>query len=289
MSQSRRHVNRLDPSIMRTCYMRADLSAPSDPAAGEDELDRDQLQQVAAESTAYLNQWHELISRTNWEKGRVICQWRENVCNLHPEVRAVSDRAWSELTGGVSADHVGRLRRTFERFGDTYKNYDRLSWTHFMVAVAWPDAEMWLEGATQNGWTIEQMRTKRWETMGGLDAERPSDRDIIVKEIAPEELAADATHKPLQQGQYDMITGPIIDGPDWGESEEDSSALNTFGHQAFEKVLKQVPDEFSDAIRNLSELIAACHAESWTRVTRRDALKLLNFLKDQVRNESTPF
>ena len=69
--------------------------------------------------------------------------------------------------GGVTPQHVGRLRRVFERFGETHDQYAGLYWSHFQAALDWPDAEMYLEGAVQNDWSVAQMRNERWEAMGG--------------------------------------------------------------------------------------------------------------------------
>ena len=75
----------------------------------------------------------------------------------------MSDEAWSREVGGVSPQHVGRLRRTYERFGAVHKQYPGLYWSHFQAALDWPDAEMYLEGAVQNDWSVSQMRNQRWE------------------------------------------------------------------------------------------------------------------------------
>ena len=29
---------------------------------------------------AFVGQWNRLVSTTNWEKGRIICQWRDALC-----------------------------------------------------------------------------------------------------------------------------------------------------------------------------------------------------------------
>ena len=127
-------------------------------------------------SRPFVGKWNTLISTTNWEKGEIICKWRETLRDDGQPSSDWSDEKWSQLVGGVTSQHVGRLRRTYERFGVTYQDYDGLFWSHFYAALDWDDAEMWLEGAVQNEWSISQMRKQRWETMGKVPADEPKDK-----------------------------------------------------------------------------------------------------------------
>ena len=91
-----------------------------------------------------------------------------------------SDETWSRQVGSVTPQHVGRLRRVYERFGQVYDGYDDgLYWSHFQAALDWNDAEMWLEGAVQNDWSISEMRRTRWETLGGAAELQPREEDIV--------------------------------------------------------------------------------------------------------------
>ena len=128
-------------------------------------------EQLAA---VYVGQWNRLVSTTNWEKGRIICQWREALMSAGSPVTEYSDEAWAQLVGGVTSQHVGRLRRVFQRFGEDFDQYPGLFWSHFQAALDWDDAPMWLEGAIQNDWSVSQMRGKRWETLGTPLAEQKS-------------------------------------------------------------------------------------------------------------------
>ena len=68
--------------------------------------------------------------------------------------------------GNVTPQHVGRLRRVFERFDAVRANFPGLYWSHFQAAIDWNDAEMWLEGAVLNQWSISEMRAQRAEVFG---------------------------------------------------------------------------------------------------------------------------
>jgi hypothetical protein len=124
-------------------------------------------------SEQYLGQWKRLVSTTNWEKGQIILQWREALIEAEVPASEYSDDAWSRRVGNVTPQHVGRLRRVFERFGNVRDDYNGLFWSHFQAALDWDDAELWLEGAVQNDWSISEMRHKRWETNGAIAENEP--------------------------------------------------------------------------------------------------------------------
>ena len=105
-------------------------------------------------SQHYLGRWERLVSTTNWEKGRIICQWRQAVIDADARATEYGDEAWSRHVGNVTPQHVGRLRRVYDRFGRTAEAYPGLYWSHFQAALDWNDAEMWLEGALSNGWSV---------------------------------------------------------------------------------------------------------------------------------------
>jgi len=117
------------------------------------------------QSKSFIGQWNQLISTTNWGKGEIISNWRTSLKDADASVQEYSDEAWAQMVGGVTPQHVGRLRRTWDRFGKDFEDYKGLYWSHFYAALDWDDAEMWLEGAIQNKWSISQMRHQRWETL----------------------------------------------------------------------------------------------------------------------------
>src|SRR4051812_48188836 len=107
------------------------VDAPVDPVAVE-------------ASQPFVGRWNHLVSSTNWEKGRIINQWRAALEQQQLAVSEFSDEAWARLVGGVTGQHAGRLRRVFQRFGGTHDQYQGLYWSHFQAALDWADAEMWL-------------------------------------------------------------------------------------------------------------------------------------------------
>ena len=130
-------------------------------------------------SAPFVGRWSHLVSRTNWEKGRIIFEWREALRQSGAPVSAFSDEAWARRVGGISAQHVGRLRRVFHRFGDRYEQFPGLYWSHFNAALEWDDAEMWLEGAVQNGWSVAAMRRMRAQTLGRAEEPPVATGEVI--------------------------------------------------------------------------------------------------------------
>ena len=154
-------------------------------------------------SQQYLGQWKRLVSTTNWGKGRIIHEWRAALSAADFAQNEYSDETWSQQVGGVTPQHVGRLRRVFERFGNVYDSYQGLFWSHFQAALDWDDAEMWLEGAVQNDWSISEMRRTRWETLGGAAELKPSEEDVALSDLDEDaESASD-------ERDADSLTGKI--------------------------------------------------------------------------------
>ena len=91
-------------------------------------------------SQPYVGMWQRLISRTNWEKGSIICEWRDALVADGAPASDYSDETWGRLVGGVSSQHVGRLRRVYRRFGETHDKYQGLYCSHFCAAIDWNDA-----------------------------------------------------------------------------------------------------------------------------------------------------
>ena len=134
-----------------------DMTLPG-PADDAGEILAAESPVIETACSEYLGRWNRLVSTTNWEKGRIVAEWREALIEAAAPAAAYSDEAWSRRVGSVTPQHTGRLRRVYQRFASTREAYPGLYWSHFQAAVDWDDAEMWLEGAVQNRWSIAQMQ-----------------------------------------------------------------------------------------------------------------------------------
>jgi len=147
------------------------------------EVRQEHLALIDKLSEPAVGKWNVLVSQTNWDKGTLILSWRNELIAAGFPNTVYSDEAWARRVGNVTPQHVGRLRRVAERFLEKNRDFSGLYWSHFNAALDWNDAELWLEGAVQNDWSVAQMRVQRWETMGASDEQKPSEEDILVTEI----------------------------------------------------------------------------------------------------------
>lgn len=251
---------------------------------------------IVEQSQPFVGQWNQLISTTNWEKGAIICKWRESLRKSNAPSSSWSDERWSQLVGGVTSQHVGRLRRTSERFGSTYPDYKGLYWSHFYAALDWDDAEMWLEGAVQSQWSVSQMRRQRWETLGSIPEEEPDDGAIVIVE-QDEEVQSLALSDKVRNNDREYVEGPRHEGPDWGDEEtptgrgksEDldshshKSATASGGIRPFES-FTDLPEDVSQAANQFKIAIISHRANNWAEISPQDLLGLLDALKQLVGN-----
>ncbi|MHC4404628.1 MAG: hypothetical protein ACYTG0_33665 [Planctomycetota bacterium] len=271
---------RLDASI-------AEESAGSDPVNVE--VVPPEVEQSSAE---YVGRWNRLVSTTNWEKGRIICEWRESCAHAEAPPSSYSDEAWSRRVGHVSPQHVGRLRRVYQRFVETHEEYPGLYWSHFQAALEWHDAEMWLEGALQNGWSVAQMRTTRWEAVGAPDDEKPKPDDVVVAELDEDvdgvigQSSAEDSHRPTKTDDEphpgDALRTELVERLEGAPSEEpdrsgdERAASDPF--RPFEN-LPPLPDDLSRAFKAFEEAILHQQRLGWKQVSREEVVALLEALK----------
>lgn len=241
-------------------------------------------------SLAYLGRWQRLVSTTNWEKGRIIHEWRAALRSEGASPQQYSDEAWSRRVANVSGPHVGRLRRVFERFGPSRTGFAGLYWSHFHAALDWPDAEMWLEGAVQNGWSVAAMRYQRWEALGAAADQRPREEDILAAELdedadapLPPEIQASSVREPGG--------GPAALDEGGGELGEPQPGVPFDAQEArypaeevpepvrpFER-LPDLPDDLADAFEASKLAILRHKLSGWREISREHVLAGLESLK----------
>lgn len=246
----------------------------------------------------FVGQWNRLVSTTNWEKGRIICDWRESLMTTGAAVSEYSDEAWAQLVGSVTSQHVGRLRRVFQRFGEEYDQYEGLFWSHFQAALDWDDAEMWLEGAIRNDWSISQMRGKRWETLGTppeeQQAELAAEHDVEVTSapaasIAEADETATTTKVEKSTGSSDSTAKPQateIVATEKGETSTDDADSATATQPAQERRVPlnidvdELPDDLAEAFESFKLAIIAHRREGWSETKPEAVVSCLDALRE---------
>lgn len=252
-------------------------------------------------SSPFIGDWNRLVSRTNWEKGRIILNWRQALQQSGVPASEYSDESWSRLVGGVSGQHAGRLRRVYQRFGETFEQYEGLYWSHFHAAIDWDDAEMWLEGAVHSKWSVSQMRGTRWQTLTGTEppseptpaeSEKDLDEDFtevtaesslpetisgVVQQVSTEEAAAHSP-TPAKQEQSRSATSPTVPGAEI-YADDDKEGIQFV--RPFEN-LGQLPDDLASAFEEFKLVILRHKSEDWQRISRDDLLAALQALRELV-------
>ena len=253
-------------------------------------------------SAPFVGRWNKLISVTNWEKGRIIHEWREALKGAAAKASDCSDDAWAQHVGGVTGQHVGRLRRVYERFGDVYEEYPNLFWSHFCASIDWDDAEMWLEGGVQNRWSVAQMRERRAETLGTV-VERSSTGEDIVATESDEDASFVAI---VDEGEHSVLEGADASPPQSVEGEQedvpaarpggDTPPVNTASAdptpvaeaaemgpanrvRPFEDLV-DLPAGLAEATEQFKVAILAHKLAGWEQIGRQRVLDCLEALKE---------
>jgi hypothetical protein len=193
------------------------------------------------------------------------------------------------------------LRRVYERFGDVQSQYDGLYWSHFQASLDWDDAEMWLEGAVQSGWSVAEMRRQRSDTLGAVAAGESPDDELVTAEVDEDFVDDSDKASPADQetGELVMddraaeIRSPA--GPDFGDEEDVPSRRRQADECDEESVvarrastsepvrpfadLAELPDDVAEAFEAFQLAILRHKAEGWQAISLADLLASLDALK----------
>ncbi len=232
---------------------------------------------AADTSTEFVGRWNRLVSTTNWQKGRIIRQWRSSLEEAGAPPEAYSDEAWSRRVGGISPQHVGRLRRVHERFGEVFERYEGLYWSHFHAAVDWPDAEMYLEGAVQNGWSVPRMRQQRRKVAAAVEPAADVDAPPADDRRQPSATISERVEEVRAAEEADG------DGPEFEPRGDDLPEAHRAAAEAppvrpFES-LPPVPPDVGEAFELMKLAILAHKVTGWREIARDDVLSLLESLR----------
>ena len=252
-------------------------------------------------SEEFVGQWNQLISTTNWEKGKIILQWREALIATEAPATCFSDEAWAQRVGGVTSQHVGRLRRVFERFGGSYSSYPKLYWSHFLAASDWEDAEMWLEGAVQSGWSISEMRESRWKALGGKPETRPKNEEFLGGVVDEDYVPISEVETEEREDKENLgSTGPLYEGPDFGdestergeaadrEEDDDDIPFDTDDQVEREPIvnpfasLPALPVDVAESLELFKLAIVRHRSSGWTEINQDEMLSVVEALRQFV-------
>lgn len=257
-------------------------------------------------SIPFVGRWNRLVSLTNWEKGKIIHEWRTALVDEEAPASEYSDEAWSRRIGNLTGQHVGRLRRVYEQFGDSFGNYYGLYWSHFQAALDWEDAEEWLSKAAGEGFSVAQMRKTRIETLypdqaeeleaeAELPAEDEDEDSIVADDLSPNALTGefadisgeeeeDGKERPLRNDSDEESISTLRGGSDEEHEEQPSSRFEsaTEAKLSPQSKLKRLPEDMLDAFEQFKISILRHKMLSWEEVPRDDVLSVIDTLKELV-------
>lgn len=246
-----------------------------------------ELLREADAARPFITAWEGLISQTNWEKGRIISEWRQALIAAECAPQQYSDEAWARTVGQVSGQHVGRLRRVYGRFGAVRGAYSGVYWSHFCAAVDWDDAEMWLEGAVQNDWSVSEMRRTRWETLGSPPGDDPQLNTLVAADLDEDAPALDgptATLGPPVEGdvrgfdsdfgvgestrQEDSATASMEGSHDEANTLDDDQSVSAAPEGVrLDADFSSLPTDLFDAFEQLKLAVLRRRIDGWKDVT----------------------
>ena len=247
-------------------------------------------------SSGFISSWNRLISMTNWEKGKLIHNWRSKLIETGVPRQVYSDESLAKRLGNVSGQHIGRLRRVFERFGDTFEQYSSLFWSHFQAVLDWDDAENWLNDASENQWSVATMRLQRWESLGSPAGQRPNDADIVMSELDEDvnpyndsDTVLDGRKSSVEQNNNKdkkKKNGSSSGGESEGATDDYlgsfASPADAFAQM---KQMKDLPDDLKEAFEQLKVVILSHKVSGWREVEPQRILTFLNAMKVVVMTE----
>jgi hypothetical protein len=178
----------------------------------------------------------------------------------------------------------------YERFGGARETYDGLFWSHFQAALDWSDAEMWLEGAVQSGWSISEMRAQRHEAFGGdatdgatdedgsseLDEDSPAIEGAIVRDVHAAGRASAPFDAEIAEPNDESDDAPAAEPFDADDMEP---ATATHDRGTFER-LGELPADLSEALEAFKLAVIRHKLAGWHEVSRSDVLAYLDGLRE---------
>lgn len=256
----------------------------------------------------FIGFWNRLISQTNWEKGKVIHTWRNRLIEAGLPRAVYSDETIAQRIGNISSQHVGRLRRVYEKFGDedAYRNNDRfqnLYWSHYQAALDWEDADRWLDKASADGLSVAQMRIARWEECGAPADRKPRENEIVASEpdedVNPQNDSSaefldilpsgddDEKEKKTKRndGENEARTGeaefsePVQPEQRGSDEPWSSPAMSTGEILLSMSEFPKLPEDLAEPIDALKEAILNHKVNGWEEVSLDDLLKWIGALR----------
>ena len=195
------------------------------------------------------------------------------------------------------------MRRVYERFGDVFSQYEGLYWSHFQAALDWDDAEMWLEGAVQNEWSVSEHASATLGDdgigRGGRAARRRPGRCGGRRRLFGGRQALPDAHRC--RAADDLVTDDYTTdarspaGPDFGDEDDvpprrpatrPTMTMRRSRHARLRpnlcvrsRICAELPEDLTAAFEAFQLAILRHKSEHWQAVSLEDVLGSLDALK----------
>ena len=238
-------------------------------------------------SVEFVGRWRRLVSTTNWEKGRIISEWRQALREADAAAASYTDESWSRQVGNVTPQHVGRLRRVHERFGGDFEQYPGLYWSHFHAASIGPTRRCIWKARCRAAGPCPTCARQRWEAVGAPADTAPADVGGALRDgrragrwrrgILPPTISEsfDEVHAA---GSAEETAGPSGSNHDDAETAKAAVTATDPLVRPFE-ALPEMPPDVAEAME-LFKLAILAHKVAGSRdIARKDLLAVLDSLR----------
>lgn len=172
-----------------------------------------ELETVEASEEELISRAQMAVSQCNWVLGECAASWTQRYA------RGRTDADFGQMVG-LSSDQIYQRRRVWETFGDVYKNYSQLKWSHFYVSLNWDDAPECLQWAVENEATVSEMKAWR-RALRGEDLTQEPPLDSFAGDPAASKMVEES--RPIQGPEGFDANGS---GGTVSERDQDSDQLD---------------------------------------------------------------
>lgn len=202
---------------------------------------------------------------SNWTLGKCASTWCEKYANGR------TDADFANLCD-CSQQQVNYARRVYEAFGDVYKTFCKLTWSHFYAALNWDDASECLAMAEDMEWSVRDMRRWRKSQHASLANSEEElfeqETEVQACDVAaskPVELAEQDAEKPTSEHVEESPKATLAkpDSSNESDGETDSDTLLKSAIETVTTIGMQLQNEsLSKFIQAMKSLIARLESKS---------------------------
>ena len=221
------------------------------------------VRQVEETEAELINRAREAVAQEQsapWEVGRCAAEWTKRYA------KGRTDADFGELIG-MRRDQIAQRRQVWDRFRECY-TCNTLPWSHYREALAWDDAEEWLQKAHDNEWSVAKMIQQREtpETQmnnftGNFEWYTPAETCVKVRSVLG---AIDLDPASSEEANETVKARRFFSAQDDGLAQPWSGRVFLNPPYA-RKVIDQFCEKFIDELENMSAAIVLTNSYTETQ------------------------